>query len=98
MSIRPAAIVLLSGGLDSTTTLAHAIAEGYDVHAMTFRYGQRHAHEVDAARRVAARHGVAHHVVVDVDLRAFGGSALTSDTLDVPKDRSAAELRHGVPV
>jgi 7-cyano-7-deazaguanine synthase len=98
MTARPAAVVLLSGGLDSTTTLAHAIAEGYEVHAMTFRYGQRHAHEVEAARRVAARHGARRHVVVDFDLRAFGGSALTSDALDVPKDRTAEELSHGVPV
>src|SRR5215211_1842920 len=98
MPPRPPAVVLLSGGLDSTTTLAHAIAEGFEVHAITFRYGQRHAHEVDSARRVAARHGVTHHVVVDFDLRAFGGSALTSDDLAVPKDRSAEELSHGVPV
>ena len=98
MNPRPPAVVLLSGGLDSTTTLAHAIAEGFEVHALTFRYGQRHAHEVDAARRVAARHGVTRHVVADFDLRAFGGSALTSDAVAVPKDRSADELAHGVPV
>lgn len=99
MPQRPPAVVLLSGGLDSTTTLAQAIADGFDVHAITFRYGQRHAHEVEAARRVAARHGAARHVVADFDLRAFGGSALTSDALAVPKDRSADELAaHGVPV
>ena len=97
MSPRPPAVVLLSGGLDSTTTLAQAIADGFDVHAMTFRYGQRHAHEVEAAKRVARRHGVARHVVAEFDLRAFGGSALTSDAVPVPKDRSAEELAHGVP-
>src|SRR5215208_3860636 len=98
MSPRPPAVVLLSGGLDSTTTLAQAIADGFEVHAVTFRYGQRHAHEIEAARRVAARHRAARHVVVDFDLRTFGGSALTSDELAVPKDRSDAELSHGIPV
>jgi 7-cyano-7-deazaguanine synthase len=94
---RPA-VVLLSGGLDSTTTLAYALDRGFDVRAMTFRYGQRHAHEVDAARRVAARSGVREHVLVDIDLRPFGGSALTSD-VPVPKDRAAEELaRGGIPV
>jgi 7-cyano-7-deazaguanine synthase len=82
----PAAVVLLSGGLDSATCLALATAEGYAVHALSFRYGQRHAHEVEAARRLAERHRVARHVVVDIDLRVFGGSALTAD-IPVPKDR-----------
>lgn len=92
------AIVLLSGGLDSTTALAYAIDRGFDVRAMTFRYGQRHAHEVEAARRIATRFGVHEHVVVDIDLRSFGGSALTSD-VPVPKDRAPAEMRHGgIPV
>jgi 7-cyano-7-deazaguanine synthase len=92
------AIVLLSGGLDSTTTLAYALDRDYDVRAMTFRYGQRHAHEVEAARQVAKRFAVREHVVVDIDLRSFGGSALTSD-LPVPKDRAPDELRHGgIPV
>jgi 7-cyano-7-deazaguanine synthase len=80
------AIVLLSGGLDSTTTLAVAINEGYRVHALTFRYGQRHAHEVDAARRIAAHYGVGRHQIIEIDLRAFGASALTSE-IAVPKDR-----------
>jgi len=84
-----AATLLLSGGLDSTTLLAHAIREGFDVHAMTFRYGQRHAGEIAAARRVAAQYGVRDHVIVDIDLRTFGGSALTSDA-PVPKDRPVA--------
>jgi 7-cyano-7-deazaguanine synthase len=93
---RPA-VLLLSGGLDSTTLLALASAEGRAIHALTFRYGQRHAHEVDAARRVADRYSVREHVIADIDLRMFGGSALTSDA-PVPKDRPAAELSHGVPV
>jgi 7-cyano-7-deazaguanine synthase len=82
----PRAVLLLSGGLDSTTLLAHALREGFDVHAMTFRYGQRHSTEIAAARRVAERYAVSDHVIVDIDLRTFGGSALTSD-VDVPKDR-----------
>jgi 7-cyano-7-deazaguanine synthase len=90
------AVVLLSGGLDSTTTLAIARRD-HDVHAMSFRYGQRHGPEIDAARRVAARWGVARHVVVDIDLRVFGGSALTAD-IAVPKDRSTEEMREVIPV
>jgi 7-cyano-7-deazaguanine synthase len=82
----PNAIVLLSGGLDSTTVLALAAKQGYAIHALTFRYGQRHIHEVDAARRIAAHYKVARHEVIDIDLRAFGGSALTGD-IAVPKDR-----------
>jgi len=92
------AVLLLSGGLDSTTLLAYALDEGFDVHAITFRYGQRHATEIDAARRVAKHFGVRDHVVVDIDLRTFGGSALTSDTLAVPKDRDVADLEHGIPI
>jgi 7-cyano-7-deazaguanine synthase len=91
------AVILLSGGLDSTTLLAEALAGGFDVHAMTFRYGQRHAGEVEAARRVAARFDIRDHAVVDIDLRAFGGSALTSDVA-VPKDRPLDEIKHGIPV
>ena len=93
---RPA-VVLLSGGLDSTTMLAIARSEGFAPHAMTFRYGQRHAHEIDAARRVAAHFDVADHVVVDIDLRTFGGSALTAD-LAVPKDRAADAMAEGIPI
>ncbi|MCU0627474.1 MAG: 7-cyano-7-deazaguanine synthase QueC [Gemmatimonadaceae bacterium] len=95
---RPAAVVLLSGGLDSTTVLAIAIAEGFAAHALTFRYGQRHSLEIDAARAAAARHGAAAHAILDIDLRAFGGSALTDQTIAVPKDRSDDALAHGVPV
>ena len=85
------AVLLLSGGLDSTTLLAYARHEGYAVHAMTFRYGQRHAQEIEVARRIAVAAAVAAHTVVEIDLRAFGGSALTSE-MAVPKDRSAEAL------
>jgi 7-cyano-7-deazaguanine synthase len=91
------AVLLLSGGLDSTTMLAYAKSQGFDVHAMTFRYGQRHAFEIEAARRVARSYGVRDHVVVDIDLRTFGGSALTAD-IDVPKDRSADAMATGIPI
>jgi len=91
------AVILLSGGLDSATALAFAVDAGYRPHAMSFRYGQRHAVEIDAARRVARAFGVRDHIVVDIDLRAFGGSALTSD-IDVPKDRSTAEIGVGIPI
>ena len=92
------AVLLLSGGLDSTTMLALAASEGFEVYALTFRYGQRHEHEVDAARRIAARWGVARHAVTEIDLRAFGGSALTSESVPVPKDRAPDDLTHGIPV
>jgi len=82
----PPAVVLLSGGLDSTTVLALARSEGYAVHALTFRYGQRHSSEIEAAKVIARRAGVVRHQIVDIDLRAFGGSALTAD-IAVPKDR-----------
>ncbi len=94
---RPA-VVLLSGGLDSTTVLAHAIAEGYAAHALTFRYGQRHQHEIVAAQRIATALGAAGHAILDIDLRGFGGSALTDATIAVPKDRSADDITHGIPV
>jgi 7-cyano-7-deazaguanine synthase len=80
------AVVLLSGGLDSTTVLAIAKSEGFAVPALTFRYGQRHSIEIDAARRIAEREGVREHHIVDIDLTVFGGSALTAD-IPVPKDR-----------
>jgi 7-cyano-7-deazaguanine synthase len=91
------AVVLLSGGLDSTTVLAMALSEGFEAYAMSFRYGQRHVVELDCAAQVAAHLGVARHIVVDVDLRAFGGSALTAD-IDVPKDRSTDAMAHGIPI
>jgi 7-cyano-7-deazaguanine synthase len=91
------AVVLLSGGLDSTTVLAIAASEGFDTYAMTFRYGQRHGIEVEAAKRVAAALGAREHVIVEFDLRQFGGSALTAD-IAVPKGRSAREMGEGIPV
>jgi 7-cyano-7-deazaguanine synthase len=90
------AVVLLSGGLDSTTVLAIARQEGYRCHAMSFRYGQRHVMELDRARVVAHTLGAASHIVVDIDLRQFGGSALTAD-MPVPKHRTVEEIGPGVP-
>jgi 7-cyano-7-deazaguanine synthase len=92
----PRAVVLLSGGLDSATVLAIARADGFVPYALTFDYGQRHAIEIDAARRIAASAGVARHLVLPIDLRAFGGSALTAD-VPVPKDRAADAMSHGIP-
>jgi len=92
----PKAVVLLSGGMDSTTVAAIALSRGFDVHALTFRYGQRHKVEVEAARRVAERLGIRQHVVLDIDLRAFGGSALTGD-LELPKDTPIDEIGHRIP-
>ena len=94
--MRPA-VVLLSGGLDSTTTLAIAIAEGYETCALSFDYGQRHCLEIEAARRVASSLGAREHRVAKIDLRIFGGSALTDD-LNVPKQRSETEINQGIPV
>jgi len=94
---RPLAVVLLSGGLDSSTVLAMAHAGGFEPCALTFRYGQRHEVEVDAARRIAARAHVTRHVVVDIDLRLFGGSALTGD-IAVPKGRTTEQMGSDIPV
>lgn len=91
------AVVLLSGGLDSTTVLALATKAGYAVNALTFRYGQRHDIEITRAQQIAARWTVARHVVCDIDLRLFGGSALTAE-IDVPKDRDAASMSEGIPI
>jgi len=91
------AVVLLSGGLDSTTVLAIAKREGFEINAMTFRYGQRHQIEIESAQRIAAQARVAQHVIVDIDLRMFGGSALTAN-LDVPKGRDVSEMGKGVPI
>jgi 7-cyano-7-deazaguanine synthase len=91
------AVVLLSGGLDSATTAAVAANEGYELYALSFRYGQRHAVELDAAQRVADMVGVKQHVTLDIDLRQFGGSALTDD-IDVPKHRDAEEMANGIPI
>lgn len=91
------AVVLLSGGLDSTTTLAMALDEGYLVHAITFRYGQRHAVEIDAARRVAAHYPVAQHLVCEFDLGQFGGSALT-DKIPVPQADRVEDIGQQIPI
>jgi len=91
------AVVLLSGGIDSATTLAIARAEGYAVYALSFDYGQRHRAELLAARRVAEALGAAEHRIVNLDLRVFGGSALTDD-IPVPKGRNETEIGRGIPV
>ena len=92
----PPAVVLLSGGLDSTTVLAIALERGFTPYALSFRYGQRHLHELAAAEAVARQLGAARHVVANIDLREFGGSALTAD-IAVPKGRSVAEMEQGIP-
>jgi len=92
---RVPAVILLSGGLDSATVLAQARHAGYVCHALTFRYGQRHTPEIEAARRIAQRLAVAQHMIADIDLRMFGGSALTAD-IDVPKDRPEGDS--GIPI
>jgi 7-cyano-7-deazaguanine synthase len=91
------AVLLLSGGLDSTTTLALAISQGYTCYAMSFRYGQRHELEVNLAAKIARQMKVAAHHIVDIDLRAFGGSALTAD-IEVPKHDSVAAIADGIPI
>lgn len=97
MTEKRKAVVLLSGGLDSTTTLAIAQAEGFETYALSFRYGQRHAVELERAADIAKAAKVARHAVIDIDLGTFGGSALTDD-IDVPKDREEAEMGDGIPV
>jgi 7-cyano-7-deazaguanine synthase len=97
MSEGKKAVVLLSGGLDSTTALAIAKSEGFQAYALSFRYGQRHIIELESARRVADALGVEKHLVCDIDLRAIGGSALTDD-IKVPKERSTQEMSAGIPV
>ena len=91
------AVVLLSGGLDSTTVLAIAQAEGYETHALSFSYGQRHSWELECARKIATNAGVKDHRVAQIDLRVFGGSALTAD-ISVPKGRSLEEMSDKIPV
>lgn len=95
--LKRAAVVLVSGGLDSATTLALARADGFETYALTFDYGQRHRQELDAARRVAQQLGAARHIVAALDLRAIGGSALTAD-IEVPKGRRVEEMAEGIPV
>jgi len=96
MTVRKRAVVLLSGGLDSTTALAIARSHGYELHAMSFRYGQRHSVEIECASKVAKAADVRRHLIVDLDLRAVGGSALT-DQIEVPKERSVEEIGSGIP-
>lgn len=91
------AVILLSGGVDSTTALAIARAQGYTPSALTIHYGQRHARELESSKRVAAALGVTNHAIVSFDLRQFGGSALTAD-IEVPKDRPREKLREGIPI
>lgn len=91
------AVILSSGGLDSTTVMAIAKAEGFDLYTISFDYGQRHRHELEAAKRVANHFHVKQHLVVPVDLRGIGGSALTAD-IEVPRDRPMTEMSHGIPV
>jgi 7-cyano-7-deazaguanine synthase len=91
------AVVLLSGGIDSSTCAAIARHEGYAVYAMSFAYGQRHAIELESARRVASFLEVTAHHVVTIDLRAFGGSSLTSSSIEVPRDRHVDEMDHAIP-
>jgi 7-cyano-7-deazaguanine synthase len=91
------AIVLLSGGLDSTTTLAIAKDQGFIIHALTFNYGQRHDIEIDAAKKIALCFDIEQHIVVEINLRIFGGSALTADIV-VPKDRKTNEMSQGIPI
>ena len=97
MNATKKAVVLLSGGLDSATVLAIARSEGFETYALSFSYGQRHAFEVEAARRVATAIGAAEHRIAAIDLRVFGGSALTDD-IDVPKGRDTHEMSHGIPI
>ena len=91
------AVVLLSGGLDSTTVLAIAQQSGYEAYALSFRYGQRHSVELESAGKVVTALGAKQHIIADIDLRSFGGSALTAD-IDVPKDRPTEEMDEGIPI
>lgn len=97
MAEKRKAIVLSSGGVDSTTAMAITKSEGYEIYSLSFRYGQRHFFELEAAKKIAERLGVAKHLVIDIDLRKIGGSALTDD-IDVPKNREEQEMRHDIPV
>jgi len=97
MSAKPKAVALLSGGLDSTTTVAIAKSQGFDVYAITFDYGQRHDIEIKSAQLVAEKLGVAEHIITQIDMRSIGGSALTSD-IAVPKGRTTEEMEQGIPV
>lgn len=97
MDLQRTAVVLLSGGLDSATVLAIAINQGFDIAAISFNYGQRHAVELEAAKRLSSVYDVKKHVIAEIDLRVFGGSALTDD-IDVPKNRSEDQMSDAIPV
>ena len=92
----PRAVCLVSGGMDSAVTLAEALRDGFEAYALSFDYGQRHVHELSAAKRVASALGATEHRIAKLDLSVFGGSALTDD-LEVPKDRAELEIGSGVP-
>ncbi|MEE9447647.1 MAG: 7-cyano-7-deazaguanine synthase QueC [Arenicellales bacterium] len=93
----PRAVVLLSGGLDSSTVVAMAQADGFEIYALSFSYGQRHTAELQSAKNIAKHYKVAKHTVIDIDLRQFGGSALTDD-IEVPKGREVDEMADGIPI
>ena len=95
--IRPA-IVLLSGGLDSATCLAIAVAEHFQIHALSFNYGQRHNYEIDCAKKLAAKYNVASHTIVDINLKTIGGSALVDPNIEVPKNDHLDQIGHTIPV
>ncbi len=97
MSPSKKAVVLSSGGIDSTTAMAIAKHEGYKIYSLSFFYGQRHAFELEAAQKVADAIGIAEHLVINIDLKKIGGSSLTDD-IDVPKDRDEQEMTRGIPV
>ena len=97
MRVKEKAVVLLSGGLDSTTALAVAQSAGYEIYAMSIDYGQRHSLELESASRIAKAMSVEKHLIINFDLRAIGGSALT-DQIEVPKERGAEEISSGIPV
>lgn len=97
MRLEKKAVVLLSGGMDSTTTLALSIRDGFRAYTLSFRYGQCHEFELSAARKIAKRAGVARHIIYDIDLRIFGGSALTTSAMKIPHNRTTAEMGSGIP-
>ena len=97
MSKNKKAVVLSSGGLDSTTVMAIVGSEGYDIYSMSFRYGQRHALELNAAEKIAGVFGAKEHLIIDIDLKVIGGSALTGD-IEIPKGRSEEEIKEEIPV
>jgi 7-cyano-7-deazaguanine synthase len=96
-TMKKRAVVLSSGGIDSTTAMAIAVREGFEIYSLSFRYGQRHVVELESAKRVAEAMGAKRHMVIDVDLGKIGGSALTDD-IPVPKGRDEAEIREGIPI